>query len=120
MKVALITDTHFGARSENLNFNEYFFDFYENVFFPYLKENNITTVIHLGDVMDRRKFLSYRIAKDFRERFVNQFDGIDFHMLVGNHDTFYKNTNEVNSLQELVDGRYDNITIYAKAYRSRI
>ena len=81
MKVALITDTHFGARSENLNFNEYFFDFYENVFFPYLKENNITTVIHLGDVMDRRKYVSYRIAKDFRERFVNQFDGIDFHML---------------------------------------
>ena len=115
MKVALITDTHFGARSENLNFNEYFFDFYENVFFPYLKENNITTVIHLGDVMDRRKYVSYRIAKDFRERFVNQFDGIDFHMLVGNHDTFYKNTNEVNSLQELVDGRHDNITIYPKA-----
>ena len=115
MKVALITDTHFGARSENLNFNEYFFDFYENVFFPYLKENNITAVIHLGDVMDRRKYVSYRIAKDFRERFVNQFDGIDFHMLVGNHDTFYKNTNEVNSLQELVDGRHDNITIYPKA-----
>ena len=115
MKVALITDTHFGARNDNSNFNEYFFEFYENQFFPYLKEHGITDVIHLGDVMDRRKYVSYRIAKDFRERFIDQFENINFHMLVGNHDTFYKNTNAVNSLQELVDGRYENITVYEEA-----
>ena len=115
MKVALITDTHFGARNDNQNFNEYFFQFYENQFFPYLKEHNITDVVHLGDVMDRRKYVSYRIAKDFRERFIDKFEGINFHMLVGNHDTFYKNTNEVNSLQELVDGRHKNITVYEKS-----
>ena len=115
MKIALITDTHFGARNDNLNFNEYFFQFYENQFFPYLKENGITNVIHLGDVMDRRKYVSYRIAKDFRERFIDKFEGINFHMLVGNHDTFYKNTNAVNSLQELVDGRYEGITVYENA-----
>jgi len=115
LKVALITDTHFGARNDNLNFNEYFFKFYDEQFFPYLKEHNITNVIHLGDVMDRRKYVSYRIAKDFRERFIDKFEGINFHMLVGNHDTFYKNTNAVNSLQELVDGRYKGITVYEKA-----
>ena len=115
MKVALITDTHFGARNDNQNFNEYFFQFYENQFFPYLKEHNITNVVHLGDVMDRRKYVSYRIAKDFRERFIGKFEDINFHMLVGNHDTFYKNTNEVNSLQELVDGRHKNITVYEKS-----
>jgi len=115
LKLALITDTHFGARNDNSNFNEYFFEFYEKQFFPYLKEHDITDVIHLGDVMDRRKYVSYRIAKDFRERFINQFENINFHMLVGNHDTFYKNTNAVNSLQELVDGRYENITVYEEA-----
>jgi len=115
LKVALITDTHFGARNDNQNFNEYFFQFYENQFFPYLKEHNITNVVHLGDVMDRRKYVSYRIAKDFRERFIDKFEDINFHMLVGNHDTFYKNTNEVNSLQELVDGRHKNITVYEKS-----
>ena len=115
MKIALITDTHFGARNDNLIFNEYFYKFYDELFFPYLRENNITNVIHLGDVMDRRKYISYRIAKDFRERFLDQFDGIQFHMLVGNHDTFYKNTNDVNSLQELVDGKYNNIKVYPAA-----
>ena len=120
MKIALITDTHFGARNDNINFNEYFFEFYENQFFPYLKEHDITDVIHLGDVMDRRKYVSYRIAKDFRERFINQFENYNFHMLVGNHDTFYKNTNAVNSLQELVDGRYENITVYEEATEAEL
>ena len=114
MKIALITDTHFGARNDNANFNEYFYNFYDNVFFPYLKEHNITTAVHLGDVMDRRKYVSYKIAKDFRERFIDNFTGINLHMLVGNHDTFFKNTNAVNSLHELVDGKYSNIKVYSE------
>jgi len=106
LKIALITDTHFGARNDNLNFNEYFYKFYEEQFFPYLRENNITNVIHLGDVMDRRKYISYRIAKDFRERFLDRFQKINLHMLVGNHDTYYKNTSEVNSMEELVSNKF--------------
>ena len=107
MKIALITDTHFGARNDNLNFNEYFYKFWEEIFFPYIEKNGIDTVIHLGDVMDRRKFVSYKIAQDFRKRFIQRFvdKGITLHMMVGNHDTFYKNTNDVNSLAELVEGR---------------
>ena len=117
MKIAIITDTHFGARNDNVNFNDYFYNFYEGQFFPYLQQNNIKNVIHLGDVMDRRKFVSYRIAKDFRERFLLPFSLLDInlHMLVGNHDIFFKNTNDVNSLQELVDGRYKTINLYSEA-----
>ena len=104
MEIALITDTHFGARNDNLKFNEYFYKFYEEVFFPTLKERGIKTCVHLGDVVDRRKFISYRIAHDFRERFISKFKelGIDLHIIVGNHDTYYKNTNEINSMEELV------------------
>lgn len=103
MKIAIITDTHFGARNDNQYFNDYFFKFYENVFFPYLVENKITTCIHMGDVMDRRKYVSYKIATDFRKRFLDRFTelNIDLHMIIGNHDTYYKNTSEVNSMEEL-------------------
>ena len=117
MKIAIITDTHFGARNDNTNYNDYFYQFYEGQFFPFLQQNNIKTVIHLGDVMDRRKFISYRIAKDFRERFILPFNhlGIQLHMLVGNHDIFFKNTNDVNSLTELLGARFNNIHLYAEA-----
>ena len=117
MKIALITDTHFGARNDNLAFNEYFYKFWEETFFPYIEKNGIDTVIHLGDVMDRRKFVSYKIAKDFRERFIQRFVdlGVTVHMMVGNHDTFYKNTNDVNSLSELVEGRFPSLYVYPEA-----
>ena len=117
MKIALLTDTHFGARNDNLNFNDYFYEFYEGVFFPYLQQNNIKHCIHLGDLMDRRKYVSYRILKDFRERFIQPFLHleIDLHILVGNHDIYFRNTNDVNSLQELLGGKYKNIHIYPEA-----
>ena len=114
MKIALITDTHFGARNDNSNFNDYFYQFYEGIFFPYLQQNNIKTCIHLGDLMDRRKFVSYKTAKDFRERFILPFStlDIDLHIMIGNHDTFYKNTNDVNCVEELLGNRHKNIKIY--------
>jgi len=117
LKIALLTDTHFGARNDNVNFNEYFYDFYEGLFFPYLQQNNIKHCIHLGDLMDRRKFVSYRILKDFRERFIQPFNHlkINLHILVGNHDIYFRNTNDINSLQELLGERHNNIHLYAEA-----
>jgi len=118
MKIALITDTHFGARNDSLAFNEHFYKFWEDVFFPYLEKHDIKTVIHLGDVMDRRQFISYKILNDFRERFIKRFVdmGITVHAIVGNHDTYFRNTNDVNALYELLGGpneeKYPNIFSY--------
>ncbi len=117
MKIALLTDTHFGARNDNLNFNDYFYEFYEGVFFPYLQQNNIKHCIHLGDLMDRRKYVSYRILKDFRERFIQPFVHleIDLYILVGNHDIYFRNTNDINSLEELLGNKHKNIHLYSEA-----
>ncbi len=103
MKIALITDTHWGARGDSLTFLNYFRKFYDNVFFPYLEEHNIKTLIHLGDVVDRRKFINFKILNDLRTNFVERLwkMGVDTHIIIGNHDTFHKNTNELNSLQEI-------------------
>ena len=117
MKVAIITDTHFGARNDSDFFNDYFYQFYEGIFFPYLEQHNIKTVFHLGDLMDRRKYVSYKTAKDFRERFIFplQHLKIDFHCLVGNHDIYYKNTNDVNSLKELIGDKSNKFHLYEDA-----
>ena len=111
MKIAIITDSHFGARNDNQNIHDYFYKFYDDVFFPTLVERGITTCVHMGDVTDRRKFISFKTANDFRKKFINRFSelGIDLHIIIGNHDTFYKNTNEVNSMEELVGSDRCNI-----------
>jgi predicted phosphodiesterase len=114
MKIALINDTHWGARNDSPAFIDYFNKFYDKVFFPYLQENNINTVIHLGDVVDRRKFINHNTAHNFKLKFWNKLEEskIDTHIIIGNHDTYYKNTNEVNALQNL------NIYKESKIYTS--
>ena len=51
MKIALLNDTHFGVRNDSMIFDDFLHKFYEEVFFPYLDEHNIKTLIHLGDVV---------------------------------------------------------------------
>ena len=103
MKIALLNDTHFGCRNDSPAFMEYQNRFYNEQFFPYLKENNIDTLIHLGDVVDRRKFINHNTADNFQKVFWNKLDeyDIDTHIIIGNHDTYYKNTNAVNALKNL-------------------
>ena len=113
MKIALINDTHFGARSDSQIFANYFFRFFEEQFFPYLKENDITHVLHLGDLVDRRKFINFNTLNMTRKRFLEPLNdmGVKMHIILGNHDTYYKNTNDLNSIRELFGDRYENITI---------
>ena len=106
MKIALINDTHFGARNDNPNYAKYFYKFWEEIFFPYLEEHDIKHIIHLGDVLDRRKFVNFKTLSDFNNKFVHRLKDIHVDIIVGNHDTYYKNTNEINSPQELMDWGY--------------
>ena len=103
MKIALLNDTHFGCRNDSPAFMEHQNKFYNELFFPYIKRNNIKCLIHLGDVVDRRKFINHNTAHNFKRVFWDRLDdmGIETHIIIGNHDTYYKNTNEVNALQNL-------------------
>lgn len=114
MKIALITDTHAGARGESEVFNEYFFKFWEGTFFPYLESNNIKHVIHLGDVVDRQTYITYVIASSWRIRFWNRLRnlGVSVDAIVGNHDApNNKYSNTPNALIELLQ-EYDNLRIF--------
>ena len=115
-KIACITDTHFGARGDSIPFAEYFAEFYKNVFFPYLKENGITDIIHLGDIVERRKYINYMTSRHLREDFIKPCsdNGINLRVIIGNHDTFFKNTNDVNSMDEL----YNNSNYKFEYYSS--
>jgi len=116
MKIALVTDTHFGARSDSQQFDTYFKKFYDEVFFPELDKREITQIIHLGDCFDRRKYINFNSLSNCKKYFFEQVKsrGIDMDMIIGNHDTFYKNTNDVNS-PSLLLGEYPGIRTYDKA-----
>lgn len=113
-KVALITDTHFGARSDSVPFDNFFRKFYMEKFWPEIDEQGITTIFHLGDCFDRRKYINFNTLKSCREYFFDQAEqrGIKVIMIVGNHDTFFKNTNDVNSPHLLLKD-YGNVEAYS-------
>ncbi len=113
MKIAVIGDLHWGARNDNQEFLNYFQRFFDNVFFPELEERGISNVLQVGDFVDRRKFISFVTLNHVREKIFGESHkrGITWDILVGNHDTPYKNTNAINSLQELFS-QYKGISFY--------
>ena len=113
MKVAIITDTHYGARKGSKHLHDYFELFYKNIFFPSLEEHGVEAVIHMGDAFDSRKSIDYQSLEWSKRVVFNPLKKYDVHMIVGNHDTYYKNTNEVNS-PELLLQTYKNIKTYSK------
>jgi len=115
MKVAIVTDTHSGARNDNPAFNEFFISFFEKQFFPYIKEHDIKHVIHLGDVFDRRKYINFNTLRSWQERVFTPLHGLVSHMdiLIGNHDTYFKNTNTVNSVEGLLSS-FPKFKIYTE------
>ena len=115
MKLAIITDQHFGARNDSIAFLDFFEKFYDNTFFPALDANAIDTVLVLGDTFDRRKYVNFYALDRAKKMFFDKLEerGIRVHMLAGNHDTYYKNTNEVNS-PDLLLVEYGNIDVISK------
>ena len=113
MKVAIITDTHYGAKKGSKYLHDHFELFYKNVFFPSLEEYNVETVIHMGDAFDSRKSIDYQSLEWSKRVVFDPLKKYDVHMIIGNHDTYYKNTNTVNS-PELLLQTYSNIKNYSK------
>jgi len=104
MKIALLNDTHAGVRGDMVAMSDYQGRFYNEVFFPYLDEHNIKQIIHLGDYFDRRKYINFASLKANREHFIEPMieRGISMDLIIGNHDTYYKNTNDVNAPELLL------------------
>lgn len=114
MKLAIITDTHWGVRNDHPAFLENSKLFLDKVFFPTIEKLGITQVLHLGDLVDRRKYINIHTARRLREDFLfaMQLRNITFSIIAGNHDTYFKNTNQVNSLVELVYGPLPEANIF--------
>ena len=115
MKVAIITDQHFGARKNSKLFHDYFLKFYNDIFFPTLEKEGITHVIDMGDTFDSRKGIDFSALAWAKDHYYDRLKemGIHVHTIIGNHTAYYKNTNEVNAA-DLLLREYGNVTVYSK------
>lgn len=112
--IAMPTDTHAGVRNDNPAFQLYQKKCWD-WFFAHIDANDIKHVIHLGDIYDRRKYINFMSAKRLREDFLQPLEdrGIETHIIQGNHDSYYKDTHEVNALEEIINGRYHHIRTHS-------
>ena len=114
MKIVILNDTHAGVRNASDVFIEYQRKFYEELLFPYMNENGIKNIIHLGDYYETRKFINFKALSENRKHFLDHLRTYGIHMdiIPGNHDVVYKNTNDLCSLKELMGHYYNEVTIH--------
>ena len=115
MKIAIITDQHFGARKNSKLFHDYFLKFYNDVFFPFLEKEGITTVVDMGDTFDNRTGINFSALTWAKDNYFDRLKelGCTVHTIVGNHTAYYKNTNDINAV-DLLLREYDNVKVYAE------
>ena len=115
MKVAIITDQHFGCRKNSKLFHNYFLKFYNDVFFPVLESEGINTIVDMGDTFDSRKGIDFSALSWAKDHYYDRLKemGCTVHTIVGNHTAYYKNTNEVNAV-DLLLREYNNVPIYSE------
>ena len=115
MKLAIITDQHFGARKGAEYIHNYFKKFYDDIFFPYLEKNKIDTVIDMGDTFDNRRNIDLASLEWSKKVYYDRLQamGITVHTIVGIHTAYYKDTTEINTVDLLLK-EYDNVVVYSE------
>lgn len=112
-KIIFISDLHFGVRSNSLEFLDIQKDYYNNFFIPQVKKlakNNNVAVFCLGDIFESKQTLNIRVLNETLEIFKNILSIVPVVSIIGNHDIFQKNSNEINSIKPLA--LLNNMTLY--------
>lgn len=113
MKICIVTDTHFGVKNDDQRMNDYANHYFNDFVFPYMKQNNIDHIFHLGDLVDKRKVLHNNTYNAIIESFINPIlkNNYQLYIITGNHDSLLKDTNKINFLRNIFGDLYDNIKV---------
>lgn len=103
-KIALIADTHWGIRNDSIHFIDNQKKFLDEVFFPRIDSGNIRDIVHLGDLVDRRKYINFATASRLRTDYLAPIAdrALEHYILLGNHDIYWRESTEINAIKELV------------------
>ena len=106
-KVALFSDIHLGVHQNSSFWLDVSVDWVE-WFKKDIQSKGITDIIFCGDFFHYRDEVSL-ISLDAGNRILDKLKDFNIYMITGNHDCYYKDTSEVNSLS-IFKGR-DNIKV---------
>jgi len=113
-KIWLISDLHFGIRSNSLEWLQNQIQFFSNFYIPYLKKHiKKTDIIFIcGDFFDNRQLLDINVLNSAVDLILNLTNISRVIMVVGNHDLYKKYDTDINSLR--IFKYIPNITIFEK------
>jgi len=111
-KVCLVADVHLGVRKNKDIFMESQMRFFTDVLVPYLRENNIDTIAILGDLFDNRNALNVMVKNEAFKLFDEILKDFTIYLLVGNHDSYFNSSIDVNSLKFF--GKFSNVILVEK------
>lgn len=112
MKIFVISDTHFGVRSNSMEWidiqRSFFFDWFINDIKGRISKND--EIFHLGDVFDSRQSINLKVLNLGMEIFEALSKLAPIRVILGNHDCHDLNSNSINSVKPL--GWLPNVTVY--------
>lgn len=117
-EIALLTDTHFGIYKSSDIFLESQLKFFRECFIPYLKENNITRIIHCGDLFDNRNNINIKVFEEVRKLFQKDLKDFEIYLICGNHDSYFKTSIQINSINWL--NALPNVTVFKDIEKIKI
>jgi DNA repair exonuclease SbcCD nuclease subunit len=114
LKVVICNDTHWGCRNSHSVIEGHIIKFHLHLV-RYIKENKIDELWILGDLFDKRKEVNFKTLDSCKKNFLDHLKTMDVPVKVipGNHDTYFRNSNEITSTSLLLAGDdYPNVTVF--------
>ena len=100
----IIGDIHFGVKNFNIDILNTQLKYFNEVVIPIVNQYNIDCIIQLGDLFDNRKIIDINFLYELSVGFkgvLEKIPDVKWLNIVGNHDTYFKNTNKINSVSLL-------------------
>lgn len=98
----MISDIHFGCRGNSEKYISLIETFFLTTLKKAIDDNNITDVRILGDLFDNRNTINVRTMNSAMKVFrwyCDKMPNVKFKILLGNHDIYYHNRTDINSIE---------------------
>lgn len=114
MKYLILGDLHFKKCSEyEISYRNKVLKFVSE----YMMKNDIFNIIQLGDFFHDRRTLDVNLLYETKNLIKKYFSFVkNFNVILGNHDSYFNNTNEINSISLFKDNIDTNINVIDDIY----